>query len=149
MPTQAFEVIGRGVFSLEEASRLTSIPRPRIRRWLVGYNFRSVSGERSSTPPLRRDYPIATGQRVALSFADLMEVRFLDHFVQAGVSWRTIRVAARKASEILKRDHPFSSRTFKTDGKTILLADAHDPSRIIDVEREIELPTRIGRQQVI
>src|SRR5213078_2216409 len=86
MATQVFNLVGRGVFSLSEASRLTGIPAPRIRRWLTVYEFRSRLGPRYSPPPVQRDYAVADG-KVSLSFADMIEVRFLDHFLEAGVSW--------------------------------------------------------------
>jgi hypothetical protein len=43
----------------------------------------------------------------ALDFADLIEVRFLDAFLQHGVSWWTIRTAAERVRELLGRHHPF------------------------------------------
>jgi uncharacterized protein (DUF433 family) len=68
----------------------------------------------------------------ALDFADLIEVRFLDAFRRYGVSWKSIRLAAEHARELLGRHHPFSSRIFKTDGRTIL-ADivAHSGDRLL------------------
>lgn len=137
MSTHTFDLIGRGVFPLGEASRLTRIPARRIRRWLVGYDFRSSSGAHHSPPAVHRDYPLAE-REVSLSFADLVEVRFLDHFLQAGVSWKTIRIAAAKASELLRRNHPFSSQLFKTDGKTILTEIGSDPNarELLDLLRD-------------
>src|SRR5262245_41704840 len=115
----ALKVLGRGVFSVREASRLTGIPTRRLRRWLLGYEFRSRSGKHRSPPPVHRDFPLVD-RELSLSFADLIEVRFVDHFLQAGVSWTTLRVVARRAADRIGSDHPFSSWRFKTDGKTIL-----------------------------
>jgi hypothetical protein len=55
-----------------------------------------------------------------IDFADLLEVRFLDAFRRHGVSMRALRIAAERAKELLGRHHPFSTRIFKTDGRTIL-----------------------------
>lgn len=64
-------------------------------------------------------------------------MRFLDAFLQHGVSWFAIRKAAERARELLRRDHPFSSRMFKTDGRTILadLVDETDDRTLIDLVR--------------
>jgi uncharacterized protein (DUF433 family) len=125
MVRQPFQIIGHGIYSFGEASRLTGIPAPRIRRWLHGYDFRSKSIPRHSPPLLRQDY-LAVGEGSWISFADLIEVRFLEAFRREGVSWPTIRIAAQRASELLKQDHPFSSRKFKTDGKTIMTEIAEE-----------------------
>jgi uncharacterized protein (DUF433 family) len=119
MATQSFKIVGRGIYSLRDAARLTSIPARRIRRWLEGYEFRARTGARHSDAVLHHDYE-AVERRLWLSFADLVEVRFVDAFLKTGVSWAAIRVAAERACELLKQDHPFSSRQFKTDGHTIM-----------------------------
>ena len=78
----------------------------------------------------------------ALSFADLIEVRFLNAFREYGVSWKAIRIASHRAKEILGLSHPFSSRRFSTDGKTILarfVADTGDEVMIDLVRSQYEL----------
>jgi len=57
---------------------------------------------------------------LALSFADLIEVRVLDAFLDAGCSWQEIRSAAANARTLLGTTHPFSTRQFRTGGKRIL-----------------------------
>jgi len=117
--TRTFRLIGQGVYSFSEASRLSRVPAPRIRRWTRGYTYVYRGEQRFSPPPIgihdegQADEPL-------VSFADLLEVRFLNAFREYGVSWRTIRIASEAAKELLGRHHPFSSRIFKTDGRTIL-----------------------------
>jgi uncharacterized protein (DUF433 family) len=123
--TQPFKIIGHGIYSVSEASRLTGIPAARIRRWLHGYDFHTGTTLHHSPPVLNQDYG-GVGKGSWISFADMVEVRFLEAFRREGVSWPTIRIAARRASELLKRDHPFSSRKFKTDGKTIMTEIAEE-----------------------
>lgn len=118
-PETAFRYIGHGVYSLPEASRLISVPRQRIRRWLEGYVFRSSGRTYYSAPVVAADVGRSSGE-LSLSFADLLEVRFLDAFLQHGVSLREIRLAAEGARELVESDHPFSTKKFKTDGKSIL-----------------------------
>jgi uncharacterized protein (DUF433 family) len=119
MPAANFRLIGSGVYSLPEAERLTHIPRKRIRRWMEGYQFVS-SGKRHYSPPV---IDPAIGRDVgelALTFQDLVEVRFLEAFLRKGVKWKEMRLAAVRAKELLNKTHPFSSRIFKTDGRYIL-----------------------------
>lgn len=115
-----YRFIGRGVYSLPEAERLTAIPRARIRRWARGYTY-NYRGERAFSGPVVKSYLAQVVGVPALDFADLIEMRFLDQLRERGVSWTIIRTAARKAREILKKEHPFLTRKFRSDGKRILL----------------------------
>ena len=65
-------------------------------------------------------------------FSDLIAVRFLDVFLQHGVSWKSVRIAALRARDILQRAHPFSTRVFKTDGRDIL-AEIARPGSVPDL----------------
>lgn len=114
-----FRIIGRGLYSLGEAERLTGISRRRIRRWTQGSRYRDAKGVHRSPPIIASAVSDAVG-RAALDFGDLLEVRFLEAFHEHGVSWWSIRTAALNARELLGRHRPFSSRIFKTDGRTIL-----------------------------
>lgn len=57
------------------------------------------------------------GSQAVLEFADLIEVRFLEHFRNHGVSWRAIRIAADRARRLLNDPHPFLTTRFRTDGR--------------------------------
>jgi len=126
MPANSpFQVIGKGVYSLAEASRLTRIPAQRIRRWLEGYSFVS-SGKRRTSPPVLVPLLGREAGPLALTFSDLIEVRFLDSFIEHGVSWKTVRAAAVAARTLVNSPHPFSSRKFMTDGRNILALIANE-----------------------
>jgi len=76
---------------------------------------------------------------VALGFLDLMEVRFVDAFLKAGLSLATIRKAAKLATELLGQDHPFSTQKFRTDGNRIfaqLEHREHGDKTLYDLERK-------------
>jgi uncharacterized protein (DUF433 family) len=122
-----FKLIGSGVYALPEAERLIGIPRKRIRRWLEGYEFVS-RGRRHRSPPVIVPAIGRDAGELALTFADLIEVRFLERFLEKRVPWKTMRVAAVEARELLGVSHPFSTKRFKTDGRNILLelADRDD-----------------------
>jgi len=112
-------IVGVGIYSISEASRITGVPWNTMKRWTRGYSFRRA-GELVDFPPIiAMDIGFINGGPT-LSFRDLMEVRFLNAFRKHGVSSRAIRIASRRACEILQTTHPFSTKKFKTDGKTIL-----------------------------
>jgi hypothetical protein len=129
--------IGKGIYSVAEASLLSRVPQRRIRRWLQGYEYKIAGQRRTSSPVLRRDFDSPDGI-LSLSFLDLLEVRFVNEFRQQGVSWNTIRVASQRAVEVLGHDHPFSTKRFRTDGKTILLeiAQEAEEAALLDLVRD-------------
>lgn len=136
MPS-TFHLIGRGVYTLREAERLTGVPRRRIRRWTQGYEYVVDGKTRRPGPVIQSDARASLGSST-VDFADLIEVRFLNAFREHGVSWRAIRVAAVRAREMLDRSHPFSSRQFKTDGRTILaeFVDETGDPLLVDLVRD-------------
>jgi uncharacterized protein (DUF433 family) len=129
--------LGVGIYTVAEAAWMTNVSAPRIRRWMRGYKFR-VGDETHASPAVwKPDLPAMDGS-LALSFRDLIEVRFVDYFLQKGVSWNLLRQAASHAAEIVKSTHPFSTRKFKTDGKRIFadLGEKRGGKRILDLVKE-------------
>lgn len=113
-----FSNIGRGVYSIAEASLLTGVNRYRISRWTRGYTY-VYQRKRQAMPPIigrKSD----SGEPAILTFADLIEIRFLDAFRLQGVSTKALRLASQRAKELLGRHHPFSTQIFRSDGRTIL-----------------------------
>jgi uncharacterized protein (DUF433 family) len=142
-----YRYIGRGLYSLSDAERLTRIPRQRIRRWMEGYYYVCGSNRRFSRPIVRSDLSREVGE-LALTFADLMEIRFLDKFRHMGVSWRSIRIAAERVGEVINSTHPFSTKRFKSDGHTILaeIADREQDDQLLDLVRDQwEIPKIVAR----
>ncbi|MGE3294636.1 MAG: hypothetical protein AB7I59_13335 [Geminicoccaceae bacterium] len=94
--------MARGFYTVQEAARLIRIgSTQRIYGWLRGYPHRRIG------PLLARDYQ-PVGSEEELSFLDLMEVRFVEHFREHGVRVRTLRLAAEKLRERFKTAHPFA-----------------------------------------
>jgi uncharacterized protein (DUF433 family) len=58
---------------------------------------------------------------VELSFRDLIELRFVHQFNEAGIGLRAIRACLDLAREVAHDPLPFSSRRFRTDGRTIFM----------------------------
>src|ERR1700738_1282000 len=116
MPGSA--AIGVGLYTVPQARRLTGVPGARIRRWLRGYEHGGRDERRRSHPVWHVQLEPADGQ-LALGFLDLMEVRFVDAFLKAGLSLAKIRRAAHLAKDLVGCDHPFSTQKFRTAGKRI------------------------------
>jgi uncharacterized protein (DUF433 family) len=112
---QAFRnPLAQGFYTVPEAARLIQVGSARrIYGWLRGYSGRDIG------PLLERDYqPI--GDAEELSFHDLMEVRFVEHFREYGVKVSSLRIAANRLRNELNTKHPFASQ------KVILTADKAD-----------------------
>lgn len=136
MTASDFRYIGVGVYSISEAERLSSIPRLRIRRWMEGRNAHAKDRRRRVDPIIMSDLGRVAGE-LALTFADLIEIRFLDAFLARGVKWAEIRSAAAVARTLIGHTHPFSAKIFKTDGKHILaeIADASGARGLLRLTR--------------
>jgi uncharacterized protein (DUF433 family) len=120
----------RGFYTVSDAARLLGIARKdRIRRWLGPAN------DSARPPVVLRDYPPDGGPQ-ELSFLDLIEVRFVEHFRKVGFSLQSLRNAAQHAREEFKTQHPFalSNVEYMTDRKRILRKIAEeDGLRIQDM----------------
>lgn len=150
MSATSFQFIGRGLYTLAEAHRLTGVPVRSIRRWTSGYSYRRDGRQLYSPPVVSSDLP-AYGSQPAISFADLIEVRFLHAFRRHGVGWSAIRIASQRAGQLLGRAHPFSSKRFSTDGRTILaefVSDTGDPVLIDLVRNQYELRRIVSKFMV-
>jgi uncharacterized protein (DUF433 family) len=126
-----------GIYTVPQAERLTGVRAARIRRWLRGYEFRGKGERRKSTEVWKAQLK-KIDDDLALGFLDLMEVRFVDAFLKAGLSLVKIRKAAKLARELVGRDHPFSTQRFRTDGKRIFAELTHEKrgdKSMLDLDR--------------
>jgi uncharacterized protein (DUF433 family) len=125
------DVLGHGVYGAAEAVRLINFHRhpaaPRrsispqtIRRWLRGYDYAAGDGKRHSEPLWVPDYA-NDDDTLELSFRDLIELRFVKAFRDVRLGLPTIRECFKRAVESVNDTRPFSTRRFRTDGKTIFL----------------------------
>lgn len=112
-------LLGIGLYSFSEAARLTGIESSQLRRWLRGYAYRPKGEQEKRTAPPLWHSPLQDEDLDALSFGDLLEVRFVEAFRKHGVTLQTIRAAARHARELFSTDYPFTSRRFRTDGRDV------------------------------
>ena len=128
--------IGIGYYTIPEASRLLSIPSINIRRWLGGYSFRKGTRVHHMDPLWEPQLPKLNGH-IELGFRDLIELRFVQAFIEAGLNLLTIRNCLNYARECVDDPHPFSTRRFQTDGKTIFLdsAERAEDNQLLDLKK--------------
>jgi len=113
--------LGKGIYSIPYASKLTDIHTAKINRWVKGLNRK----DGFSPPIISIDYePI--NNFYSISFLDLIELFFVNAFRKHGVSLKHIREIYEKSQEVVNFSHPFSTKKFKTDGKKILYDYGND-----------------------
>jgi uncharacterized protein (DUF433 family) len=115
--------LNTGIYTVVEASRLTSVSKERIRRWLRGYRSEL---RKKNYPPLWESQLPSIENKVALGFLDLIEIKFVDAFLNVGVSWAVIHKVREKAQKLyIDTNHPFCTKQFVTDGRQIF-QDVHE-----------------------
>lgn len=134
--TSLKSLFGIGSYSAAEAARLLETSPRNIRRWMTGYSF-STGGETHSSPPLWEPQLSFPEGKFEIGFRDLIELRFVTAFMAAGLGLKAIRHCLQCAREVVGDDHPFSTRRFRTDGKTIFLesTDRSDHVELLDLKR--------------
>jgi len=114
--TRTATLVGKGIYPIPVAARLSKVSERRIRYWL----------KRLESENAREDNRFWQGEhqpidlKIVLGFLDLQEVRFVEAFLRAGVSWKVLRAAHEVARKRYHNEHPFCTRTFATDGKHII-----------------------------
>jgi uncharacterized protein (DUF433 family) len=102
-----------GIYTIPDAAELVGAPQASVRVWVEGH-----SGKQD---PVIENQLGRVGGKTAVSFANLMELRFIARFVKAGVRLHEIRAIMKEAKTTLRHPHPFATRTvFKTDGRKIV-----------------------------
>lgn len=119
--------LSNGFYTVGDATRFISgSTTRRIRGWLSGY--------RASGPsPLVARTHQEVGVPLSLSFLDLIEVRFVDHFRRLGVKFSTLKVAGERLRREFEVTRPFAS------DKVHVLSDKADVF--------IKLMSEVGRDE--
>jgi uncharacterized protein (DUF433 family) len=130
--------LGLGYYTVPEAARLLKAPARNISRWLGGYSYQAPDGRVTTVTPLWTPQLPGYEHHIELGFRDLIELKFVVAFLNAGLGLKTIRYCLKVARELVGSDHPFSTNRFKTDGRTIFL---ETPAWLSEYEAEYdELP---------
>ncbi len=104
-----------GIYTVSEAAFLVATTKRKVRGWVTGY---------------RREKPIIVNElgdlgwvdeRIAFSFTNLMEMRFIAFFEGAGLRLSDIRAIMNDVREMMEHPHPFATQQiFRTDGQKIV-----------------------------
>jgi uncharacterized protein (DUF433 family) len=143
------DALGRGAYGAAEAVRLINFRRPAgmasrkitqqtVVRWLGAWEHSQALW----TPDFR---PIGNDDAFDVSFRDLIELRFVKAFRDAGLSLQTIRECFGRAVDVVRDARPFSTRRFRTDGKTIFfeITDGVREGELVDLKRRQNVFHRI------
>lgn len=114
------ELLGVGIYTVPQASQLSTVPPTRIKRWLKG-RTREYNGQKVFDAPLWESSLPDVDGTLHLSFRDLIELRMVDRFRAQRLSMPYLRKVVAAARELLGDSHPFSTSRFKTDGKRLYL----------------------------
>jgi uncharacterized protein (DUF433 family) len=118
LPRPAPDLSRSGIYSVSEAAALIGESQQKIRAWVDGW-------PRSGVPALVDNDLGWVDDRLAFSFANLMELRFVSVFAKV-VKIREIRAVMDEARRETRRAHPFATNiVFRTDGKKIIVEIAH------------------------
>ena len=114
--TKTSTLVGKGIYPIPVAARLSKVSERKIRYWLK----RLESEDAREGKRLWQGEHQPIDSKIVLSFLDLQEVRFVERFLLLGVSWKVLRAAHEVARKRYKTEYPFCTRSFATDGKHII-----------------------------
>lgn len=129
-----------GIYTVTEAAYLVGVSEQKVRGWITGYP------RRDAAPVIQNDIGWSN-ERLAFSFNNLMEMRFIAYFEENGVRFNVIRSVMDEVKALTEHPHPFSTNiVFQTDGKKIIASvlGKHAKKTTIDLKtRNLEMSTVI------
>lgn len=132
-------LLSAGIYSVPEAAQLVEAEQAETRVW--------IEGRKGAQDPLINNEIGRIGNKLAISFTNLMELRFVAFFSNAGVRLNAIRSIMNEVRDTLEHPHPFATKTvFRTDGKKIVaeIARKNGVESIYDLRaRNYEMPVLI------
>jgi uncharacterized protein (DUF433 family) len=136
--------LGIGYYTVPEAARLLQMSARTINRWLGGYTYFD-RGDRSHMDPLWTPQLPQLNGHLELGFRDLIELRFVNAFIKAGLGLNTIRRCLNYARECVNDERPFSTQRFRTDGRTIFLdtLSQSGDNELLDLKRHQYVLARV------
>src|SRR2546426_4947228 len=133
MADQSRSLLGIGIYTRAEATRLLKLSPARITSWLKGYRYswgpREARRRGQQPPVIESDLPMFDGTLV-LSFLELMELRVVKQFRDRGTSLQAVRLVWERAAQAFGTRHPFAHHRFFTDAGRILVSLENEPPDI-------------------
>lgn len=111
---------GIGVYSVPEAARLIGMRSQTLRSWVGELDHLEAKPDLRRCPLWSAQYSRSDGDQY-LGFRDLVEARIVKALRSNGIPLQTVRRCLDRARTLIGDDHPFSTRNFQSDGKTIFL----------------------------
>lgn len=141
LPAQ--DTLGVGLYSYADAARFIGGKPSELRRWVKGYQSRR-QGSSEAHPPLWSSQ-WAGSDIDGIGFRDLIELRFVRTFVACGVPLNLIRRTIVELHERLGKDYPFTSTSFRTDGRRIFmeLLDESGDATLVDVVKRQDVMRKV------
>jgi uncharacterized protein (DUF433 family) len=107
------DLLEAGIYTVPDAAELVEAPPALVRVW--------VGGHKGKQDPVIINELGRIHGKVAVSFHNLMELRFVALFHSAGVRLQTIRAIMSDVRDSLAHPHPFATEiVFRTDGRKIV-----------------------------
>lgn len=107
------DLLEAGIYTLPDAAELVEAPPQLVRIWVSGHKDKQNA-------VIVNDLGRIQG-KVAVSFHNLMELRFVALFHAAGVRLQTIRAIMSDVRDSIDHPHPFATKiVFRTDGRKIV-----------------------------
>jgi uncharacterized protein (DUF433 family) len=138
---------GVGIYSFADAARFVDAPAAELRRWARGYAYKGRDGVVAQSSAVLAAPQLLSSGLDGVGFRDLLELRFIKAFRDHGVSMHAVRLASQNAKEVLRSDHPFTNRQFKTDGRSIFVSvynESGDESLVDIVKKQNVFKTIIS-----
>jgi uncharacterized protein (DUF433 family) len=109
------QLLNTGLFTVPEAAFLVQAPQREVRVWVEGRKGKSLQA------PIIENQVGRLGKTVAISFTNLMELRFVSEFSKAGIRLSEIRAVMEEVRDSINHPHPFATKiVFRTDGRKII-----------------------------
>jgi uncharacterized protein (DUF433 family) len=134
-------VVGHGLYPLPVAARLAQLDARTAGRWAKGYAFSYHGETRSSRGIISMTLP-PIGRHADLTFPEMLTLRLVKGFKDAGLSLRTIKQVAEVAAGKFGSPTPFITQSFRTDGRKVFvelqaIAPSNDTPAVTRREREL------------
>jgi len=112
--------LGVGVYEVSRAAKLAEVPPSRARAWVRGYHRSAQDGERPTRgKPLLGSRLSSVTSDALVTFADLIEMRFVHHFRSAGFSWKRILAHLPELRRVVLQQRQSGTLSFESDGVKI------------------------------
>ncbi len=136
--------LGIGYYTTPEAARLLEMPARTINRWLSGYIYMD-RGKRTTMEPLWTPQLPRFDTHLELGFRDLIELRLLMPFIKAGPRFEDHSSLLNYARDCVDDERLFSTRRFRTDGRTIFLdtLNKSGDNELLDLKRHQYVLARV------